>query len=105
MVEKLKYVREVKKCVREKDQNLIAYSYMGGLDGLHVTRKILSKISWSCVVYFIVMGYEGLQSIEEEIKTGKTLHAGMKSTDYELLQYHQFWNEHLFVVKATLQKA
>lgn len=88
--------------MREKEQNLIAYSYMGGLDGLQITRKILSKISWSCDVYFIVMGYEGLQSIEEEIKTGKTLHTGIKSSGFELLQYHQFWNEHLFVVKATL---
>lgn len=75
-------MREEKKCVREKEQNLIAYSYMGGLDGLQITRKILGKISWSCVVYFIVMGYEGLQSIEDEIKSGKVLHPGIKSTSY-----------------------
>lgn len=65
LVHKLKHVREHKECVREKDQNLIAYSYMGGLDGLEVTRKILGRIGWHCIAYFIVMGMEGVESIEE----------------------------------------
>ncbi len=39
---------------------MIAYSYMGGLDGLAVTRKFLKQISWKCTVYFIVMGEEGM---------------------------------------------
>jgi hypothetical protein len=44
---------------------------MGGLDGLQITRKILGRISWDCTAYFIVMGDEGLKSIEEELKTKK----------------------------------
>jgi methylase of polypeptide subunit release factors len=61
LVHKLKHIREHKECVREKDQNLIAYSYMGGLDGLEVTRKILGRIGWCCTAYFIVMGKEGVE--------------------------------------------
>jgi len=29
---------------------------MGGLDGLAITRKIIGRINWNCVLYFIVMG-------------------------------------------------
>jgi hypothetical protein len=34
MTEKIKYIKENKKCVRSKEQNMIAFSYMGGVDGL-----------------------------------------------------------------------
>lgn len=34
---------------------MIAYSYMGGTDGLKVTRKLLKSIFWSAWVYIIVM--------------------------------------------------
>ena len=44
---------------------MIAYSYMGGIDGLAITRKILGRINWSCTVYFIVMGKEGFESIQK----------------------------------------
>jgi len=47
---------------------MIAFSYMGGLDGLAITRKILAQITWDCVFYFIVMGFEGLEQITKEIK-------------------------------------
>jgi len=40
---------------------------MGGTDGLKITRKILNQITWDCIVYFIVMGKEGLESIKQEI--------------------------------------
>ena len=43
---------------------MIAYSYMGGLDGLEITRKIVGKINWDCWFYFIVMGEEGLNKLE-----------------------------------------
>ena len=46
---------------------MIAFSYMGGLDGLSVTRKLLKQIKWSCIVYFIVMGGEGYKQIILEI--------------------------------------
>jgi hypothetical protein len=36
---------------------MIAFSYMGGLDGLAITRRILNQITWNCKFYFIVMGW------------------------------------------------
>ena len=47
---------------------MIAYSYMGGLDGLLVTRKILKQLTWECIFYFIVMGREGLEEISKEVE-------------------------------------
>jgi len=38
---------------------------MGGLDGLAITRKILKQLTWNTVFYFIVMGEEGLGTIEK----------------------------------------
>lgn len=52
---------------------MIAYSYMGGLDGLMITRKLLGQISWDCMVYFIVMGEEGLSQICKEISDSSVL--------------------------------
>lgn len=52
---------------------MIAYSYMGGLDGLAVTRKFLRQISWDCKIYFIVMGEEGLDQITKEIHDSTAL--------------------------------
>ena len=42
---------------------MIAYSYMGGLDGLLVTRRILANINWDCSIYFIVMEEEGVKTL------------------------------------------
>ncbi len=44
---------------------MIAFSYMGGLDGLSITRKIIKQINWKCSFYFIVMGEEGLAQIKK----------------------------------------
>lgn len=60
---------------------------MGGLDGLEVTRKILGRIGWPCITYFIVMGMEGVQSIEKELKSKKGLQAGMEMVHFEMLHY------------------
>ena len=66
-------MRENRATKREKEQNVIAFSYMGGLDGLAVTRRILRQLTWSTTFYFIVMGEEGLSTIEKEIASGTAL--------------------------------
>ena len=43
---KLKSVRETKENQRSMDTNLIAFSYMGGPDGLETTRKFIQTIDW-----------------------------------------------------------
>ena len=82
---------------------MIAYSYMGGLDGLAITRKILAQIAWNCIMYFIVMGEEGLQQLIKEI-TSETHFSNLArfAKRIELMQQAQFYNEHLFVVKLKL---
>lgn len=50
---------------------MIAFSYMGGTDGLQVTRKLLKSIFWNCWVYLIIMGEEGYQQIQQEISNYK----------------------------------
>jgi release factor glutamine methyltransferase len=52
---KLQAVRKGE-CSRKKERNMIAFSYMGGLDGLAVTRRLISSVTWDCQLYFIVMG-------------------------------------------------
>ena len=49
---------------RNPNRNLIAFSYMGGPDGLETTRKLLSSIKWETKLYFIVMGEEGLEKLQ-----------------------------------------
>jgi hypothetical protein len=43
---------------------MIAFSYMGGVDGLETTRKLLKTISWDCMVYLIVMEEEGFLKLK-----------------------------------------
>ena len=57
LAKKLEFVKNNKTSLREKEQNMIAFSYMGGLDGLAITRKILNQLTWNCKFYFIVMGW------------------------------------------------
>lgn len=71
---------------------MIAYSYMGGLDGLLITRKILGSINWSCSIYFIVMGQEGVQTLYSEVRTGKIFQNTVTVNDFQVLQYEQFYN-------------
>ena len=83
---------------------MIAYSYMGGLDGLAVTRRCLAQITWNCTLYLIVMGKEGLESIAKEVADSSVLHKQYTfKTDFAVMQYAQFYNEHLYVIRLRLE--
>lgn len=71
---------------------MIAYSYMGGLDGLLVTRKILASITWGCSIYFIVMEQEGVNTLYQEVQAGKIFQNSVKVDNFQVLQYEQFYN-------------
>lgn len=61
MKQKLQAVRERGDITRSHDRNLIAYSYMGGPEGLDTTRLLIKSIQWQTRLYLIVMGEEGLE--------------------------------------------
>lgn len=50
---------------------MIAFSYMGGLDGLKITRRLLKSVFWNCWIYLIVMGEEGYVQLQEELSNYK----------------------------------
>jgi hypothetical protein len=47
---------------------MIAFSYMGGSDGLEITRKLLKSIFWDCWVYLIIMEEQWYVQIMKEIE-------------------------------------
>lgn len=49
-------MRNKKEVKRAPNKNLIAYSYMGGPDGLEITRQLINFIKWETKLYIIVMG-------------------------------------------------
>jgi methylase of polypeptide subunit release factors len=103
LAKKLKYVREQRSTIRDKEQNMIAFSYMGGLDGLAITRKILKQLTWNCTFYFIVMEEEGLHQITKEIQDASALsEKHVFKAELRVLQYAQFYNEHLYVLRLIL---
>lgn len=49
-------INENKTHKRNKDNNLIAFSWVGGDDGLSVVWKLLNKVDWPCRMYFVLIG-------------------------------------------------
>lgn len=82
---------------RSPNANLIAFSYMGGPEGLDTTRQLISSVNWNCKLYLIVMGEDGLNTLQAEVLEGRTTAKNVTAT-FEVLQFMKKMNEELYVV-------
>lgn len=49
---------------------MIAYSWMGGEDGLDTVWKLLDIVKWKCVIYLVVIHQNPIQKLKE-VAVGK----------------------------------
>jgi|JI6StandDraft_1071083.scaffolds.fasta_scaffold05113_11 hypothetical protein len=53
---------------RNRDNNLIAFSWVGGDDGLSVIWKLLNHVDWPCTMYFVLIGDNPIQKFNTRAK-------------------------------------
>lgn len=70
---------------------MIAYSWMGGVDGLDTVWKLLDIVKWRCVIYLVVIHQNPIAKLRD-VAEGK----GFKFT---VLGYKHKYNEKIFIVK------
>ena len=53
------------KVERNFDNNLIAYSWMGGVDGLDTVWKLLKLVTWKCTIYLVAIHQNPISTLKE----------------------------------------
>lgn len=76
---------------RSRDNNLIAFSWVGGSDGLRVVWLLLDRVDWPCTMYFVLIGDNPITLFHQRVQ--------QLGYSYQLLAKKQKYNEILHIVK------
>ena len=76
---------------RTFDNNMIAYSWMGGSDGLSTVWQLLNIVNWKCSIYLVVIDQNPIQKLKEVCLA--------KGFTFDVLGFKHKYNERIFIVK------